>query len=647
MKITDVKIENFLTIGDAVKLNLDNQGMVLIAGDNCDDTSAVSNGAGKSTIGDAICWALYGITARGETGDNIVNNIVNKDCKVALRVIDGDAMYRIIRHRKHKTEKNSLMVLYHPDCNDILTYTNVTKGTDKLTQDLVNKIMGCSVEVFRSAIYAGQDSIPNLPGMTDKNLKEIVEEAAGINRLGEAHVIAREELKIKESVIAAETLSLVTVRKSILDIDHELGELAVKEDDFDGDTKNKVSGLIIHRDAALKAWQNIEKMIDGIDETALDAELNKLQIDLNGFLATKSVADDHERKTSKSLATAESLLRTAAGVIKTNTAKLESIQDRIGKPCDECGKPYCEEDLESAAEIAKKHLLESKKEAVVLKSSWEAAKTAQNDALTAINALGNITAAVADTKAAADKIHAELDGLKSLQVQLNLAQRDIDTLDKQINELSAAKSPYLEMIKKKEERLDELKQDELKLIDAADEATVARDLAADAVKVFSPAGVRAHIIDTVTPHLNDRTAHYLTILSDGNISAVWNTLSKTKTGELREKFVIEVMNEKGSHIFGGLSGGEKRKVRLATALALQDLVASRASKPIDLFIGDELDDAVDEAGLERLMMLLEEKAREKGTLLVISHNQISDWCSNVATVIKEGGFSRVEGALVV
>lgn len=57
--------------------------------------------------------------------------------------------------------------------------------------------------------------------------------------------------------------------------------------------------------------------------------------------------------------------------------------------------------------------------------------------------------------------------------------------------------------------------------------------------------------------------------------------------------------------------GEKRKVRIACSLALQDLVSNRASKNIDLFIGDEIDDALDTAGLERLMGILESKARER------------------------------------
>lgn len=78
-------------------------------------------------------------------------------------------------------------------------------------------------------------------------------------------------------------------------------------------------------------------------------------------------------------------------------------------------------------------------------------------------------------------------------------------------------------------------------------------------------------------------------------------------------------------------------------MALQDLVASRANKPIELFVADEIDHALDASGLERLMAILEEKARTKGTVLTISHNSLSDWIRQVVTIKKEGGYSRMVG----
>src|SRR5262249_19304779 len=145
---------------------------------------------------------------------------------------------------------------------------------------------------------------------------------------------------------------------------------------------------------------------------------------------------------------------------------------------------------------------------------------------------------------------------------------------------------------------------------------------------------------------NDQTAKYLGTLTDGNIGATWSTLVKTAKGELREKFTIEVVNAKGGETFAGISGGEKRKVRIACALALQDLVARRATKPIDLFVGDEIDDALDAAGLERLSVILEEKARERGSVFVISHNDLKDYVRNTITVRKTApGNATIEEAI--
>jgi DNA repair exonuclease SbcCD ATPase subunit len=175
---------------------------------------------------------------------------------------------------------------------------------------------------------------------------------------------------------------------------------------------------------------------------------------------------------------------------------------------------------------------------------------------------------------------------------------------------------------------------------AALEAQEQEAYAQAVVDVFAPSGVRAHRLDEATPYLNERTAHYLGSLADGAIEAYWTTLTEKKKGDLREKFSVTVESENAPS-FGNLSGGEKRKVRLACALALQDLVATRASKSIQLWIGDEIDDALDPAGLERLMGVLEEKARDRGTVLVISHNDIKDFARKTFTVRKTGGRATV------
>ena len=56
-----------------------------------------------------------------------------------------------------------------------------------------------------------------------------------------------------------------------------------------------------------------------------------------------------------------------------------------------------------------------------------------------------------------------------------------------------------------------------------------------------------------------------------------------------------------------------------------------------MFIGDEIDAALDTAGLERLMGILESKARERGTVLIISHKEMKSWFRETITLeVKEG-----------
>ncbi|MGK7831140.1 AAA family ATPase, partial [Acinetobacter baumannii] len=87
MEFLTLKINNFLTIGEA-RLDLANRGLLLVQGENKDNSSADSNGSGKSSIVDALCWCLYGTTARDVTGDLVINKTAKKDCAVELTIHD-------------------------------------------------------------------------------------------------------------------------------------------------------------------------------------------------------------------------------------------------------------------------------------------------------------------------------------------------------------------------------------------------------------------------------------------------------------------------------------------------------------------------------------------------------------------------------
>ena len=645
MNFEGLSIANFLTIGNA-SLDLDDRGLILIQGENLDDTSANSNGSGKSSIVDAFCWVLFGETARGVSGDAVVNRTTKKDCRVATSILDDDgSRYQIERFRKDAKEKNALLV--HKTAKDG-THTTMTKGTDRETQEVVNGILGCSKEVFVAAIYAGQEQMPDLPGMTDKLLKVLIEEAAGISVLEQAHVIAKKKAGVAKEVTATMTRALDQITIQEANLNAQIVDSMARSTDFDATKRDRAK-------AKLSEVLTVQKEIValGVDEATQETKLLELRASIDvekGELAAIKVAELEVNEASMHSLTQKHALDSATKdmdnkrkVLTTLVAEIKNLEALIGTPCGECGKEYCAHDLEAAknARLTKAKELKAEYETSIShRATCNAAADKAEIDWTALKAKVKNPTLISNSIQAKEDAFA---AMKADAIRVKNLAHEIANIKTAANDILKEDNPFADLIEKQNKALTELLAKKTQAFHNKDKAEVAESIAADAVKVFGPSGVRAHILDTVTPFLNDRTRDYLGALSDGNIHATWSTLTKSAKGELKEKFSIAVTNDFGSETFAGLSGGEKRKVRLATALALQDLVASRATKPLRIFIGDEIDEALDASGLERLVGVLERKARDKGTVFIISHHDLADWIDSVIYVKKEAGISSITG----
>lgn len=648
MKFHQLWINNFLTIKTGTVF-LDNRGLNVIQGVNEDDGSATSNGAGKSSVVDALCWVLYGVTARGVKGDAVVNLTAKKDCLVRVFLQADKHEYIITRHRKHKEHKNALHlhvrpVTEGPGCGP----TDMTKGTDAETQKEVERVLGCSLDVFLAAVYAGQEMMPDLPRMTDRELKRLIEEAAGLERIERAYEEARTRRADVQSRLSVLSTQIDMVQNRIL---ADEGRLELKKTEAQQFEQGRTQRIEQAQHTLNELSAQLADMVKGLqaEKPQLDSASRRIE-ELNAVMRDFAELEKKARTAETDAIRAEAaidkaLLADARRTVTTIESQIANVDAEMAEPCPECGKPHTEADrvnyiahrtgrLANARENLK--LVEAKVREQVLKvrdlkqsaAQLRAAVPDMSEANTERNRLEQTVKAhearLAEAKVMRGHVDAAVSTLAMRRCEPNPASAVVASLEESLSsetaQLADLKTRHGALLR------------ELEIADAV-------------VKVFGPAGVRAQILDTVTPFLNERTADYLSALSDGSITACWSTLTRTAAGDLKEKFSIDVTNARGGDSFLSLSGGEKRKVRLATALALQDLVASRATQPIDLFVGDEVDDALDAAGLERLMVIMERRARERGTVILISHNSLSDWCDNVTVVRKSGGFSVVEGAL--
>ncbi|MOA26305.1 hypothetical protein D3C78_1470870 [compost metagenome] len=78
-------------------------------------------------------------------------------------------------------------------------------------------------------------------------------------------------------------------------------------------------------------------------------------------------------------------------------------------------------------------------------------------------------------------------------------------------------------------------------------------------------------------------------------------------------------------------------------MALQDLVFSRSSKRLDLIVFDEVFEGLDAIGCENAIRLLEEKAHQYGTVLVVTHNEhLKQLFTKSFTMVKQGGDTTIK-----
>lgn len=646
MDILSAEIENFGSIEEAY-VTLSDKGLVNIEGENKDDPSANSNGSGKSTLPDAIRWCLYGTTARGLKGDEVISDFA-KSCCVSVVVRDGDDTYMIQRWRKDKTKpKPSGVALFrNGDDGELI---DLTQGTDGLTQEKIVSVLGASEDVFTKSVYAGQEALPDLPNMTDKEIKLLVEEASGVEVLSDAYALAQEhdravkrELKDARAKLEAAELSH---DRSVRERD--AAEMRCKQ--WDEGRESAITEAKRKFDLADNKVTEAAKAVTALPpEDALEGLIAKLQAKIAAVASERERENELMREAAalgSKVAAAKSTLSGELSRLRIDKAALEGADAKVGQPCSACGKPHTEDDMAEVKARAKVQYEKQAKLALKARTEAEEADKAYADKEAELEAHRASMTDLTDVTAKLASANGALNRVKTAKSALLMAKKARETEAERVAAAEAETNPHNEAYTAAKARAD----DDLMVVNANKAEVTARERASlisdRAIQVLGPKGVRAHVLDSVTPFLNDRTAHYLGILSDGLIDATWTTLSTTAKGELTEKFSIEVERASGGKSFKALSGGQKRKVRLACALALQDLVASRATKPIRLLMLDEVDDALDDSGLERLMTILEEKGREKGTVLIISHNSMKDWVRQTATVTMERGRSVISGVL--
>jgi exonuclease SbcC len=178
------------------------------------------NGAGKSSLLDAITWALWG-KARGRSDDDLVH-IGQSEMQVTLDFVQDDRRYRVIRKRKlgkprkegGRAAGQSTLDLFGWD-EERQGYTLISEPSMRETQTRIDALLRLDYELFVHSAFLQQGKADAFTNQTPARRKDILTEILGLDRWALYEEAAKEHLRKIEQEIEHLTISIADMESEI------------------------------------------------------------------------------------------------------------------------------------------------------------------------------------------------------------------------------------------------------------------------------------------------------------------------------------------------------------------------------------------------------------------------------------------------
>ena len=226
IKIKDVTVKNFMSVGNQTQaINFDKGELTLVLGENLDlggDDSGSRNGTGKTTIVNAISYAIYGNALTNIKRDNLINKINGKGMLVTINFEKDGVDYKIERGRKPNITKFTINGKALEEDSD------ESQGDSRETQKVIEELFGMSHDMFKHLIALNTYTEPFL-ALKNNDQRAIIEQLLGITLLSEKAECLKEEMKVNRDAMSSENTRIETVKISNEKIQQNIESLERKQ----------------------------------------------------------------------------------------------------------------------------------------------------------------------------------------------------------------------------------------------------------------------------------------------------------------------------------------------------------------------------------------------------------------------------------
>jgi exonuclease SbcC len=286
-----LKLSGFLSYHEPVEVDFSSFELACISG---------SNGAGKSSLLDAITWALFG---QARKRDEAVVNLQSKVAEVAFTFAYENSIYRVLRslpRGKGTTLEFQIAEggnLKSSIVNQQLTWRPLTERTLRDTQERIEHILRLDYDTFVNVSFFLQGRADQFAQQPPTRRKEILGAILGL----EAWDVYRERAAVRRKAVERE---LDSVDGRLAEIDAELAEEEPRKLHL-SELESQLKGLADSRKLQETALANVRQVRQTLDRQRelvgkLNETLARSQSALAGLRARLTVKDS-ERSTHAEL----------------------------------------------------------------------------------------------------------------------------------------------------------------------------------------------------------------------------------------------------------------------------------------------------------------------------------------------------------
>jgi len=223
--IRNLTVKKFMSVGNATQaVDFQREDLTLVLGENLDlggDDSGARNGTGKTTIINALSYALYGQALTNIKKENLINKTNARNMQVTLDLeVDGRA-YRIERGRKP-----NFLKLYVDGQEQ--NYEDESQGDSRETQKDIERLLCMSHDMFKHVVALNTYTEPFL-SMRANDQRVVIEQLLGITLLSEKADALKDQIKVTKEAITQEEYRIKAVQDANKRIQEQIDSLIKRQ----------------------------------------------------------------------------------------------------------------------------------------------------------------------------------------------------------------------------------------------------------------------------------------------------------------------------------------------------------------------------------------------------------------------------------